>query len=265
MFKSIIVSAFLLLGFSSQNSKFTLVKSIPTSSSFITTDNLGNVYLTKGDVLEKYDSEGNLLKSLSNKNLGNISFVDARDPLKILLFYKTFQQIVFIDNMLAGTGNSILLDVLGYSQASLICSSHNNGFWIYNLQNSELIRFDQNLKQTQNTGNLIHMTDMIMLPNFMIEQNNLLFLNNPGYGIMIFDVYGTYSKTIPIKGLNHFQVSDDEIRYLKNGKLKSYNIKTLEENELSLPANDTLSDVRTEKEKLYLLKQKSLDIYSISK
>ncbi|TAL63074.1 MAG: hypothetical protein EPN85_01070 [Bacteroidetes bacterium] len=250
--------------FAFQDSKFTLVKSIPAFSSFITTDNLGNIYLTKEDILEKYDSEGKFLKNLSNKALGTISFVDVHDPLKILLFYKSFQQIVFIDNMLAGSGNFISLDALGYNQTSLACSSHNNGFWIYNQQNSELIRFDQNLQKTQQTGNITQLTGIKLNPDFITEQNNMLFINNPESGILVFDIYGTYSKTIPVKGLKRFQISNEQIFYLREGKLKSYNMKTLEENEQSLPANDVL-DVRTEKEKLYLLKQKSVAIYSATK
>lgn len=222
------------------------------------------MYLAKGDILEKYDSKGNFLKSLSNKNLGNISFIDVRDPLKILLFYRFFQQIAFIDNMLSPSGNPIMLDALGYSQISSVCSSHNNGFWIYNQQNSELIRFDQNLQKTQQTGNLAQLTGQKITPDFMTEQNNVLFLNDSSSGILIFDIYGTYNKIIPLKGLTRFQVVNDEIIYSKDGKLRSYNIKTLEENELSLPSTDAL-DVRTEKEKLYLLKQKSIDIYSTSK
>ncbi len=265
MLKLISLSLIFLLGSSFQDPKFTLVKSIPTSASFMTTDNLGNAYLIKGDVLEKYDSQGILQKNLSNKTLGNISFVDVRDPLKIMLFYKAFQQIVFIDNMLAGTGNTILFNSLGYNQVSLVCTSHNNGFWIFDQQNAELIRFDQNLQKTQQTGNLTQLTDMVILPDFITEKDNQLFLNNPGYGILICDIYGTYSKTIPLKGLDHFQVSDDEILYLEEKKLKSYNMKTLLQAELSFPAGDTILDVRTEKEKLYLLKQKSLDIYSTSK
>ena len=99
-------------------------------------------------------------------------------------------------------------------------------------------------------------------PDFMIEQNNKLFLNDSTKGIYVFDVYGTYNKTISIKGLTHFQINNDELIYFKGGKMKSYNLKTLEEAEINLPTSDIL-DARTEKEKLYLLTQKSLDIYHV--
>ncbi len=264
MFRSIIISVFFLFGFTLQDSKFTLVKSIPATSSFITTDNLQNSYLIKKNVLEKYDSEGNFLKNFSNKNLGDISFVDAHDPLKLLLFYKSFQQIIFTDNMLAPSGNSISLEALGYNQVSLVCTSHNDGFWIYSQQNLELVRFDQSLQKTQQTGNISQLAGIEINPNFITEQNNNVFLNDSAKGILVFDIYGTYNKTIPLKGLLRFQVSNEQILYLSGNKLKSYNMKTMEESEITLPSTEVL-DARTEKEKLYLLKQKSLDIYSVIK
>lgn len=257
----IIIHAFLLLGFV-QVSKYIFVKSIPTTSSYFTTDNLGDSYLLHGNVLEKYDSGGNLLKNFSNKNLGNITSLDASNPLKVLVFYKSFQQIVGLDNMLSPSGNPISLDALGYNQTSLVCSSHDNGIWIFNLQNSELVRFDQGLQKTQATGNISQLTGAQVNPDFLTEEYNKVFLNDSSMGILVFDMYGTYYETIPIKGLHHFQISNDQIIYFKVGKLKSYNMKTLEESEINLPAGDIL-DARSEKEKLYLLKQKSLNIYNV--
>ena len=264
MIKTLSILSLIVFGVIFQESKFHLIKSIPTSSAGFITDNLENSYLIKKNILEKYDSEGNFQKSFSNKNLGNISSADAHDPLKILLFYQTFQQIILLDNMLAPSGNPISLDALGYNQATLACASHNNGFWIYNQLNFELIRFDQSLQKTQQTGNISQISGMEIRPNFIAEYNNNVFLNDSAKGILVFDIYGTYSKTIPLKGLMRFQVSNENIFYVSGDKLKSYDIKILKESETSLPSTEVL-DARTEKEKLYLLKQKSLDIYSVIK
>lgn len=257
---------FLLVSFAFtlQNSNYALITSIPTTSSIITTDNLGNFYLVNGSILQKYDAEGRLIKNFSNKKMGAISFIDTSDPLKALVFYKAFQQLIFLDNMLVPYSDPISLDALGYNRASLACSSHNNGFWIYDQQNFELVRFDQSLQKTHQTGNIPQLSGSEINPNFITEQNGKIFLNDSVKGVLVFDIYGTYSKTIFLKGLNHLQTNNDDLIYFKDGKLKSYNIKTLQENELSLPATDAV-DARTEKEKLYLLKQKSIDIYSILK
>ena len=261
-FSSYII-VFLIL-YSFQDSKFVLVKSIPKTSSSFTTDNLGNVYLVSGNVVEKYSPEGEFLKSYSDNNLGTISLLDANNSMKLLVFYEPFQQMTILDNMLAPTVDPFQFEPMGYNQISLICSSHNNGTWIYNKQNSELIRFDQSFQVTNQTGNLSQQLLMEINPDFLMEQNNKVFLNDSTKGIFVFDIYGTYNKTIPIKGLRHFQISNDLIIYFKDGKLNSYNMKTLEEGKISFPESQAI-DARTEKEKLYLLKQKSLDIYNVKK
>ena len=262
MIKILSIASFLFFGFILSDSKFTFIKSIPTSSKNFTTDNLGNIYLLNGNSLDKYDSEGTLLKTYSNKNLGSISGVDAANPLKIFLFYESFQQVIILDNMLAPSSDPVSLETLGFNQTSLVCSSHNNGMWIYNKQNFELVRLDQNFQQTNKTENITRQTLSEVNPDFLIEQNNNIFLNDSAKGIIVFDIYGTYNKTIPIKGLTHFQISNEELIYFKGGKMKSYNMKTLSEEEINLPTTE-IFDARTEKEKLYLLKQKSLDIYHV--
>jgi hypothetical protein len=172
--------------------------------------------------------------------------------------------MVILDNMLAPAGDPIQFGSMGYNQVSLICSSHNNGTWIYDKQNSELIRFDQSFQVTNQTGNISQQLLTEINPDFLIEQNNKVFLNDSTKGILVFDVYGTYNKTIPLKGLYHFQTDNDLIIFFKDGKLNSYNMKTLEEGKIFFPELQVL-DARTEKEKLYLLKQKSLDIYNVQK
>ena len=257
-----IASALLLFAF--QSDKFILFKSITSNSEKITTDNMGSIYLSAGTVLNKYDNEGKYLKNYSDKNNGGLSSIDASNPLKLLLFYQAFQQIVFLDNMLAPTRAPISLGELGFRQVSAACISANNGFWIFNKQNSELIKFDNNLQKTFQSRNISQITEKVIQPIFLIEHNNNIFISDTTVGILVFDGYGTYNKTLPLKGLEQFQVLNDLLIYFQDEKLRSYNMKTMEQTEISLPDSNIIM-ARTEKEKLYLLKQKSVDIYQIKK
>ena len=247
-----------------QESIFTLIKSIPTKSSIINSDNLGNIYLIKESSIEKYTSEGIFINNYSNKSFGNITSIDVSNPLKILVFYEAFQKVILLDNTLTPTTSSISIESLGYNQVSMVCNSHNNGIWMYNKQNSELIFFDQNFKEINKTENIALRYQNHFNPSFLIEQNNQIFLNDSSTGILIFDTYGTYFKKISIQGINHFQINGDQLVFTKKNALKSYNIKTFEEEEFMLPTTQII-DARTEKEKLYLLKQNSLEIYNVKK
>ncbi len=218
---------------------------------YFTTDNLNNTYLIHNEEIIKYNNTGKLLLKYSNKRYGNISSVDATNSLKILLYYKDFQQLVFLDNQLSQNGDPISLENLGYEQTDLVCSSFNNSFWIYNKQNNELIRFNENSQPIAKTGNLKQILQSEMKPNFMIEHNSYLYLNCPDNGIFVFDMYGTFNKIISIKNLNLFQVSNSVMYYFLNNRFCAYDTKAFEEKCLLYP-DSLIKSVRIEKDRLYL-------------
>src|ERR1051325_1560424 len=242
------------------NDRLQFILGFPARADLITTDNLGNFYLVKNDVLEKYDEKGNLLKTYSNKTFGKIDQVDASNPMKVLLFYRNFSQVIFLDNTLSLSGEPVSIDALGIHQAPLICSSFNNGMWIYNPQNFELVRVDQDLRQTQSTGNIAQVAGVSINPNSLFEYNNHIYLGDPASGLLVFDVYGTYSKTIPLKDIPAFQVSNDNIVYIQRRQLMSFNMKTLAQDSLPLPDSTGFS-MRIEKERLYLLGKTRVNLY----
>lgn len=190
-------------------------------------DNLSNVYTVANNEIVKYDSEGKPFSKYSDKTWGAIHQIDVSNPLKIIVFFKDFSKIIFLDNMLGQTGSTIFLEKLGLEQTQLICSSHNNGIWVFNQLNFELIRLAQTLEITNRTGNLGQILGIDITPNFMLQYNNFLYVNNPETGILVFDSFGTYYKTIPIKGLNTFQVRDDDIIFSQKNKIGTFNLKTL--------------------------------------
>lgn len=224
---------------------------IKQNFNLFTSDNLGNSYLINGEELVKYNPAGKQLLKYSNKRYGKITAIDATNALKVLLYYKDFQQIVFIDNQLTQNGDAISLENLGYEQTDLVCSSFNNSFWIYNKQANELVRFNENSQQIAKTGNLKQLLQAELKPDYMIEHNSYLYLNCPDIGIYVFDMYGTFNKIISLKNLPAFQVSENIIYFYKLNKFCSYNTKAFEEKCISY--NDTLlKNVRIEKDRLFL-------------
>ncbi len=241
--------------------KYSLVKTIETESDFFTTDNQSNVYVVKANELTKYNKDGKLLYKYSNKNYGNISFVDASNMLRILIFYKEFLQVVYLDNTLSSNGETVSLDKIGFQQTQLVCSSHNNATWIYDQQNFSLIRLDRNLETIQQTNNLNALQNDTLQPNSILEYDNRVYINNPKTGILIFDIYGTYYKTIPVKNATQFQPIGDWVYYRVDKKVKAYNIKTTEEKEFEMPIPD-FRNFRLEMGVLMLQADKSIVLYS---
>ncbi|MBL7909783.1 MAG: hypothetical protein JNJ41_01855 [Bacteroidia bacterium] len=202
---------------------------VKTKVDYFATDNLGNVYAVKDYELIKYLLSGKLFARYSNLKLGNITTVDATNPLKLLLYYRDFQQIIFLDNQLTTNSEPISLETLGYEQTDLVCASANNSFWIYNKQNNELVRFNEASKKITATGNLKQVLQADLKPNFMIEHNGFLFLNSPETGIFVFDIFGTFNKIISLKNLKRFDVNDEIIYFQKDSTFCSYNYRLFEE------------------------------------
>ncbi len=257
---SFIIIVCMALSFTTDDGLKTLF-TIKAKADFFTTDNLGNTYLIKGDEIKKYSQTGDLLKIFSNNTTGKIASLDATNPLRILLFYKDFATILILDDLLSQNGDPMNLLDYGLEQSDLICNSFNNGIWFFNRQNMELVRLDETFKPVVNTGNLNRLLHTDLKPNFMIEHNGFIYLNNPDEGILAFDIYGTYFKTIPVKGLQHFQVKDNILFYYSDGILKSYNIKDLSQKELAFK---NVTDVRIEKENYFLLYPDSVVVKTIS-
>lgn len=220
-------------------------------------DAFGNIYLINDNEIVKYNSLGVLQKKFSTKRYGKIDFVDAMNPLKILVYYKDFQQILFLDNQLTASSNMISLESLGHEQSSLVCSSSNNSFWIYDKQNNELCRFDSELKSLVKTGNVKRILDVEMKPNYMQEHNNYVYLNCPNEGILVFDIYGTFYKTIPLKNLKEFNIVNGDVFYYDNHHLKQYQAQTF--NTIEKQFSDTLiSNVIWQNNKIYKVYKDSL-------
>lgn len=226
-----------LCSFGSQSNELVRV-TFPEKNCDVKTDGFGNIYLINNNEIMKYNASGISQKKFSTKRYGKIDFVDATNPLKILVYYKDFQQLLFLDNQLTPSSDMISLENIGHEQASLVCSSANNSFWLYDKQNNELVRFNAELQTLVKTGNLKRILDIDLKPNFIKEHNGYLYLNCPEEGILLFDIYGTFTKTIPLKNLKEFNVINGNVFYFQNGALKEYQSQTF--NTVEKKFNDTL-------------------------
>lgn len=223
-------------------------------------DGFGNTYVINDNEILKYNADGLLQKKFSIKKYGHIDYVDAMNPLKILVYYKDFQQVLFLDDQLTQTNSIVSLETLGYEQTELICSSANNGFWIYNKQNNELIRFDADLKPMVHTGNLKRILAVDLKPTYMMEHNSFVYLNCPNEGVLVFDMYGTFYKTIPIKNVKEFNVVNGDVFYYENKSLKQYQAQTF--NTVEKTFTDTLlQNVYWQNNRFYKVFNDSLVIF----
>lgn len=244
------------------NTRYSLVCKIASPGGSFTTDNLQNIYIYRGNSIKKYTSQGQLLYDYSDKSYGAITSLDVNDPLKILVFYKDFPEIVLLDNTLSQNGNPFSPSDVGYPLTTLACTSHDDGIWLYDAQNFQLVRLDVNLNITEKTGNLAQAIGIELNPDYLMEYNNFVYMNDSAQGILVFDSYGTYYKTIPITGLKTFEVRGDDLYYVSKNRIHIFHLKTIMEDETEAP--DTLAtEVRIEKNLLYERYNDSVRVFEI--
>jgi len=241
--------------------KHTLLWTKKIEANAIVADKLGNVIAINNDQLTKIKPDGSLYRVYSNKQLGTITSIDVSNPLKILIFYQPFSRILFLDNTLTENGSAIFLDQLELEQASAVCSSFDNGFWVFNQIDFSLYRYNQNLQLTTTTKNINQFLGQKPMVNFMIEYENRLYLNDSKIGIFVFDIFGTYLKTIPIKNINRFQMRNERIIYSPDSIIYcAFDTRSLQIDTLAIPEKDIISASWIENN-LFLLKKDSLSAY----
>ena len=193
-----------------------------------TTDEMGNVYALRGDVLELYDRQGQSWLQNSVKTFGRITAIDAYYSLKPMVFSPEQGMVAVLDNTLSLQGSLLSLPRSGFPQVVLACMSVQNHFWLFDERDLQLIRVDNQLRPVANTGRLDQLLGFTPRPLGMTEHENWLYVNDPGTGILVFDLFGTYARTIPITGATCFMVRDKLLFFLKDGVMSAYDMRSFD-------------------------------------
>lgn len=236
-------------------------RTLALKCAYFTTDDLGNFYTVEKGAIHKYNSSGEKIKSYSVKNFGTVHSIDASNPLRILVFFKDFARILILDSQLSPNGEALRLENYSLEQSDLACTSFNNGMWFYNRQNAELVRLNENLNKEIVTGNLNRLLNKELHPHYLLESNGYVFLKDAKVGILVFDIYGSFYKTLPILNENNFQVKDQVVLYHQNDSLKSFAVKTLEEATIAAPVKK-FNSFNLSGQKYYFLRNDSLHVFT---
>ncbi len=243
--------------------EFKEIASFPGEVTAFTTDRLGNLYVAKQRQLVKYTRAGKQFAIFNRNVFGEIGTIDATDPFKILVFYKDFSRLAVLDNMLGETVEAFDLQQMNLDQVTLVAKSYNNGIWLFDPVQQTLLRMDEQLKSTITTTRVNQFIEHTIDPVEMMEADNKLYLNDPKRGILVFDVFGNYLKTIGLKNKPSVQVVEDQVLYLSGDTLKSFNMKTLEET-TALTALEKAVKVRLEQSRVYVESPSALRILEIN-
>jgi len=232
-------------------------KSIEFKGKSFTTDQTGSYYEIYSNQIIKVGKNGQRQFTYSNNILGEITSVDVFNPMKIIVFFKDFSKVVVLDNTLTEQGGVLDLNEVSLEETSLVCTSYNNGVWYYNPIKFQLTRIEYTSKSTNSSANISNILNKNIQPNFLTEYNNRVYLNDPINGILVFDIYGTYLKTIPVYNLSIFQVKENYLLYVNNAaQVETYDFFTLEQTVFKPLEYTEVKWVRIENKNIYIINSK---------
>ncbi len=188
-------------------------------------DGVGGYWLITGSKVIKVDSQGIQVATYSNLMLGKPTSVDASDPFRVLVFFVESQTLLILNSNATPIGDPLNLSSIGLGEISLTCRSARGGIWMFSHSNSEIILLDN---RTLKIEQRIHLAGerANLLPNFMLEENGILYVGLNNKLIKRYDTYGAPLETLHINYNKEFRVANPFLITMIGGEVKLINLET---------------------------------------
>ena len=280
LFLSVFVFFLFHTSMGQQDYRFTFASKATYTGNILSTDDLGNLLIGKKSNLVKLDIDGNFLSKYYPLYSGEITGIDAKDPRRILLYYKKFSYVQFLNQELRNATSlsiyalnsrpePVSLENLHLSYVSLVCLDvYNNAYWVYDENSTDIILIDENNQIDFKADALDQVMDVEPEPNFMIMEGGRLFINNSSTGVYIFDENGSFVEKLPLMGLKKIQVYKDLLFYTTSNTLVVHHLLTGEESYNALPVlgfHDWALSQHTNPMRISFLTNEGVLIYSLDK
>lgn len=249
-----------------QEYTFKELKSIHKTSRWIEVDKMKQLYLIEdAHTLLKYSSDGDLLHQFNENSLGEISYVDVSNPFRILVYYNDYATVLFLDRTLSEIQRHDLSD-LDIPEVRALGTASDNNIWLFDNNSYTLKKVNSQNEVVAESSDLSLLLAEALDPNRLIETNSRVYLNSPNLGILVFDVFGNYIKTIEILHLDYFQVYEGQIFYVEDKKFKTYHLLSFLTKEIKMPIiSKKLEQLCIAQERLYIKNDNKVNIFTLKR
>ena len=228
----------------------------------IEVDHLGNIYTIEGIELTKYSSKKEVLSNFSDALLGEISSIDVSNSLRIQLFYKEFNHILYLNQSLSLIADPI--DLYNYSdnETQVCCDASSGGFWIYNNDDNQVFQVSKQGEIINKSGLLTSYFKNIH-PSKMIEYQEKIYFLTPSQGLLILNKFGQFYQQLPIPGITDFCINNRELNYLKNNTWYKYEPLLTSDPIIFSIENSGVIKSRILNDKIYIFSEDQISIRSL--
>lgn len=237
------------------------LKVLTFNSRIMTTDGVGNLYVVKdNNLLIRYNAQGDSDRVFNEIKKGSITQIDASNPLRILLFFKEYQLVVVLDQMLSKK-HVFKLNNLGLFNVTSIANSADGTFWAYDAAQGVLLKIDDK-PSIRFSSPLRTMLDHAVQFQYMVEDDRMLYAADSTSGIYEFDLYGFYNTVYHFPTVE-FQWINQQLIYWQSPNLIAYHTESLREKKRALPEPETILQVRVDRNRLFIRRKNQLELYTL--
>ncbi|MDT8346541.1 MAG: hypothetical protein RQ756_01965 [Flavobacteriaceae bacterium] len=217
-------------------------------------DNYQSLYFSDVTGFNKKTSHGKSYR-YANLKLGNIHQVILTNPMKIMLFYKETQSIVFLDNRLNETRVFKIEDLLPASFVDFVGMAGERQFWLYATDINQVIIFDIGLNKA-----LFKSLPLVDKVQAMASDFNQVHVATTQQ-IKTFNVYGSLLREVDLKSVDQLQLDHKNLYLVHQGQLLRIQGNSWKTVNFSLP--DEAYSFYVNSDMLYLYHNNQLSIYQI--
>lgn len=247
-----------------QDTLYRLARTYKGDIADFTVDNLGNCFtISANGQIKKLNNEGDSAGVFNDvRRYGKLYSIDVTNPLKVLLYYKSFGTILILDRFL-NVRSTIDLRKQNMFQVKTIGQSYDNNIWVFDELESKLKKVADDGRVVDQSSDFRMIFDSMPSPQFIIDQDKLVYLYDSTKGVYLFDYYGAFKNRIQFRGWSDFTVIN-KVMYGRDGtNLYRYEPGTL--NLQQFPITSRISSAKKVKitpQFLYVLRDGQIELYS---
>jgi len=247
------------------DSLFRFLKKIEYPISSFSADNLGELYIINTDnQLKKYNANGDSIGVFNQvTKYGKLSYVEAQNPWKTILFYQNFSTIVLLDKYLNVLGN-INLRNKNIFRVKAVTNSYDNNIWLFDEQDNKLKKIDDNGNVLLETVDFRLLFDAPPTPQQIVDRDGFVYLYDAEKGIYLFDYYGSFKSKMAVLNWNNFTVIEKNIYGFDSINLYKYSPPLPDIITYKLPQDlQNSQSIKINNHRIYSLKDQQLQVYSL--
>jgi hypothetical protein len=152
-----------------------------------------------------------------------------------MVSYPDYSVITLLDQTLSEI-STFHLNETGIAHFSAACISQSSSdVWVYDDHDFRIKKINSDRQITWQSDDMISLTGKALLPQYMIERDNRLYLDDLQNGIFVFDLYGRWLQTLPLFNVPYFDIIQDAVLFVADHHINESFFSATRNNLIPLP------------------------------